>query len=120
MERRDRRGGVALPAGAEETAHRLPLRLAQQTGDLREGRHAAVAGQPRGDRQHEHGAQTVALAARVTVLRHRAEELEQAAQLRRVRGRAAGRALPGGLVGEPRRGRRPTQATRCPASGWNR
>ena len=105
VERRDRRGGVALPAGAVETAHRLPLRLAQQAGELREGRHAAVAGQPRGDRQHEHGAQAVALAPRMAVLRHCVEELEQAVQLRRVRGRAAGRALPGGLVGGLAQGR---------------
>ncbi len=48
VERRDRRVGVALPAGAVETACGLELLLAQQAGELREGRHAAVAGQPRG------------------------------------------------------------------------
>ena len=91
VERRDRRVGVALPAGAVETACGLELLLAQQAGELREGRHAAVAGQPRGDRQHEHGAQAVALAPRVTVLRHGAEELAQAAQPGRLQWRGSGR-----------------------------
>ena len=44
VERRDRRGGVALPAGAVETAHGQPLRLAQQAGELCAGRHTAAFG----------------------------------------------------------------------------
>ncbi len=44
VERRDRRRGVALPTGAVKAARGLELLLAQQAGELREGRHAAVAG----------------------------------------------------------------------------
>ena len=98
MERGDRGCGVALPGGAVETVHRLPLLLAQQRGELGEGRHPAVAGQPRGDCQHEHRAQAVALAPRMAVLGHGAEKLEQRAQLRRVGRCLEGCALPGRIL----------------------
>ena len=97
MERGNRRGGVALAAGAVEAAHVLPLPRRQLGGELGEVGHAAVAGEATGDRQREHRAQFVALAPGVAVVGHAAEELEQAAQLLPVR-LGAGGCLQGGVV----------------------
>ena len=82
MEGRGRRNGIAPTGRTPESAHRLALLLVQPGGELAERAHAAIAGQPRRDRDRQIAGDAVAPAARLAEIGNLLQKVAQTAQLR--------------------------------------
>ena len=83
MEGRCRRYGITPMGRTPEAAHRLALRVVQAGGKLAERAHAAIAGQPRRDRDRQIAGDAVAPPARLAEIGNLLQKVVQTAQLRR-------------------------------------